>query len=117
MEPKKIKIKKPDGGSSVSGQQGNTGGPPKARGDKQDSLKILENTIKKLTNRFNQFGFNDSKEEEFLLENRGKEVVLELETGTVEGKLDSIDKYRIAIEVEGTMKYYYKHACVGYYVK
>lgn len=83
---------------------------------KQDSLKILENTLKKLENRYKQFGYNDSKEEDFLNENKGKEIVIQLRDKDVTGLLDSIDKYRIGIIEEDKTVYYYKHAVVGYYI-
>jgi uncharacterized Fe-S cluster-containing protein len=84
---------------------------------KQDSLKILDNTIKKLQNRYKQFGYNDSKEEDFLNENKGSEVVLQLKNKDVSGILDAIDKYRITIIQEGKPVHYYKHAVASYYVK
>ncbi len=90
---------------------------PKSDKNKQDSLKIVENTLKKLENRYKQYGFNDSKEEEFLETNRNKEVVLELKSKEVTGKLVSIDKYRIGIQQEDKLIYYYKHAVIGYYAK
>ncbi len=84
---------------------------------KQDSLKIIENTLKKLENRYKQFGFNDSKEEDFFNENKDKEIVLQLKNKDVSGSLEFIDKYRIGINQDGTLIYYYKHAIMGYYVK
>ncbi len=101
-EPKKIKVKKP-----VEQQ-------PRS---KQDALKILENTVKKLTNRFNQYGFNDSKEEDFFQENKGKEMIIELPNQEIEGVLESLDKYRIGVKKDGKLIYFYKHAIVGYYAK
>jgi len=85
--------------------------------NKQDGLKILQNTVKKLQNRYNQFGYNDSKEEQFLLENKGKDIVLQLKNKDVVGKLDSIDKYRIGIIQNDKTVYYYKHAIVGYHIE
>ena len=106
MEPqKKIKINRKPGGS------------PKFEKNKQDALKIVENTLKKLENRYKQYGFNDSKEEEFLETNRNNDVVLELKSKEVTGKLVSIDKYRIGIQQDNRLIYYYKHAVVGYYAK
>jgi sRNA-binding regulator protein Hfq len=84
---------------------------------KQDSLKIIENTLKKLENRYKQFGFNDSKEEDFFNENQGEEIVLQLKTQEVSGTLEFIDKYRIGINQDGKTVYYYKHAIISYYVK
>ncbi len=102
MEPqKKIKINKKSFGNKA----------------KQDALKILENTVKKLQNRYKQFGYNDSKEEEFVRENKGKEIVLQLKTKDVSGSLDFVDKYRIGIIQDKKLIYYYKHAIVGYYIK
>lgn len=107
MEPKKIIIKKNAVSSSQHHQ--NT--------KKQDALTILENTVKKLTNRFEQYGFNDSKEEEFLVENKGKTLIVELQDKKIEGTLEYIDKYRICITVDNKKHYFYKHAIMGYSVK
>ncbi len=110
MEPKKIKIKKANQGSQ----------PPKdlvTKQKKQDALEILENTVKKLSNRFNQYGFNDSKEEEFLSENKGKIITIELVDRKIEGILESIDKYRICMKIDDKDHYFYKHAVIGYHVK
>lgn len=111
MEPgKKITIRKKEGGA----------GPVVVQHDdskRQDALVSLENTVKKLKNRFQQFGFNDSREEEFLNDNRGKDVVLELAEREVAGQLQAIDKYRIALSVDGKTQFFYKHAVVGYYAK
>ncbi len=105
MEPyKKIKINKKSSG-------------PKRDKNKQDSIKIIENTLRKLENRYKQFGFNDSKEEDFYNENKGKEIVLQLKNKDVTGKLEIIDKYRIGIDQGDTLVYYYKHAIMGYYLK
>ncbi len=110
MEQKKIKVKKVNSaGGNVSHSNSDKG--------KQDSLKILENTVKRLTNRFNQYGFNDSKEEDFLNENKGKKITVELQDKELEGILESIDKYRIGLIIDDRLYYYYKHAIVGYYVK
>lgn len=101
MEPgKKIKIKK-----SFNKQ------------NKQDALKILENTFKKLQNRYKQFGYNDSKEQDFFLENKGKEIVIHLKSGDINGTLSSIDKYRISIIKDDQEIFYYKHAIIGYFIK
>lgn len=110
MEPnKKIKIKKtaPHSKTSINNN----------KQQKQDALEILENTVKKLQNRFNQYGFNDSKEEAFLEENKGKEIVIELTSKTIEGVLESIDKYRVCLSIDGTNHYFYKHAIIGYHPK
>lgn len=120
MEPQKkvIKVKKPNGGS----QGGQSGSPQYQQGGdnkiKTDSLKILENTVKKLSSRFAQYGFNDSKEEDFLNENKDKNIILELlNNESVDGTLESIDKYRIGIKINDKMHYFYKHAIIGYYIK
>ena len=87
--------------------------------DKKGSLSILENTVRKVASRFNQYGFIDPTEEGFLKENSGKDIILELSNKTKKtGKLNSIDKYRISIIPEGSDKvhYYYKHAVICYYV-
>lgn len=91
--------------------------PPVEIKSKQDTLKILENTVKKLSNRFNQYGFNDSKEEDFFNENQGKVLIIEFPNKEIEGKLISLDKYRIGVEQDEKIIYFYKHAIVGYYPK
>ena len=85
--------------------------------EKQDALAILEHTVKKLSNRFNQYGFNDSKEEEFLKENKGKLLLIDVQDRCVEGTLEAIDKYRICINIDDKLHYFYKHAVIGYYLK
>ncbi len=115
MEPKKIRIKpivKQQTDGSVQ-QKDNVQVTKK----KQDALTILENTIKKLSNRFEQYGFNDSKEEDFLNENKGKQITIELQDKQIEGILENIDKYRICINLDGTLHYFYKHAIIGYNIK
>ena len=103
MEPqKKIKIKKTDQSSNTAQKHDAT-------------LKTLEKTLKKLENRFNQFGYNDSLEEEFINENLDKEIKVVFKDKELQGKLKLIDKYRIGIEKDDKIYYYYKHAIIGYY--
>ena len=84
----------------------------------QKNLDLLEQTVKRIENKYKVFGFYDSKEEEFFKNNQGKDVVLELQAGSkVEGKLDGIDKFRICINEKGTKKYYFKHAILCYFSK
>lgn len=112
MEPKKIKITKKSSSSGPSQRA-----KPITKQKKQDALTILENTVKKLSNRFEQYGFNDSKEEEFLRTNKDKTIVIELNNQEIEGTLNSIDKYRISVNIDDKPHYFYKHAIIGYHVK
>lgn len=81
----------------------------------QDALGVLENTIIKITSRFNQYGFTDKTEEKFLVENKGKKVSMELRSGaSLVGTLELIDKYRIGIKINDDIHYYYKHAIISY---
>ncbi len=78
-EEKKIKIRvdrkdyrNPSGPSNAAPYQGNAG----AKTFK--NLDLLEQTVKKIENKYKNFGFYDSKEEEFFEKNQGKPVTLEL---------------------------------------
>jgi sRNA-binding regulator protein Hfq len=81
-----------------------------------DNLGKLENTVIKIASRYNQYGFMDPTEEQFLEQNQGKKVTVELvNKQDITGILESIDKYRIGILIDSDVNYYYKHAVVAYY--
>lgn len=83
---------------------------------KQDKLATLENTIIKITSKFNRYGFSDKTEEAFLKEFKGKNITIEfLNNMKKTGKLELIDKYKIIIEIDGKIYHYYKHAILCYY--
>ena len=105
-EEKKIRIKKPIRSSNQNLSFGKI----------QKNLDLLDKTVKKIENKYKNFGFFDSKEEEFFKENELKDIVLELvNKENITGKLVGIDKFRICIDVEGIKKYFFKHAILCYY--
>ncbi len=80
------------------------------------SFEILEQTVKKIENKYKSFGFNDSKEEDFFEKNKGKLITLDLvNQEKVEGILDGVDKYRFCLIKEGKKVYYFKHGIISYY--
>jgi len=112
MEGKKIKIKKTFKTDTNNNNNNNETEASKI----EKNLKLLKLTLRKIENKYRTFGFNDSQEEEFFNKNKGKKIVLELFNNTkVQGNLHSIDKYRIAIEQDKTIKYFFKHAVLCFY--
>jgi len=84
----------------------------------QRSIDLLEQTVKRIENKYKVFGFSDSKEEDFFNAHQGKDIVLEIQNGKkAEGKLFGIDKFRICIDNDGIKKYYFKHAILCYFAK
>ncbi|MCX8163747.1 MAG: RNA chaperone Hfq [Candidatus Micrarchaeota archaeon] len=112
MEGKKIKIKK-----TFKTDTANLGQSKETEQSKiEKNLKLLKLTLRKIENKYKTFGFNDSQEEEFFEKNKGKKITLLLSNNSkVEGKLHAIDKYRIAIEEDNKIKYFFKHAILCFY--
>lgn len=109
--PKKIKIRKNPKLSSSSSSV-NHGGKLSR------NLDLLDKTVKKIENKYKNFGFYDSKEEDFFETNQDKMIIMELNNqNKVEGKLKGIDKFRICIEADGIAKYFFKHAVLCYYAQ
>ncbi len=81
----------------------------------KDPIAPIEKKIIKVTSKFNQYGFIDPTEEEFLNKYRGKKILVELKNGqNKEGILVNIDKYRLSIKIDDTTHNYYKHAIICY---
>ncbi len=81
----------------------------------KDPVAPIEKKIMKVTSKFNQYGFIDPTEEEFLDKYRGKKILVELKNGqNKEGILVNIDKYRLSIKLDDTTHNYYKHAIICY---
>ncbi|HCL55883.1 MAG TPA: hypothetical protein DHW82_02610 [Spirochaetia bacterium] len=112
-EEKKIKIRKT---FSVHSDSSNKKENPINSQKITKNLELLEQTVKKIENKYKTFGFQDSKEEEFFQNNQGKNITLEIShLAKQEGVLEGIDKFRICISQEGIKKYFFKHAVICYY--
>ncbi|HOJ49399.1 MAG TPA: RNA chaperone Hfq [Spirochaetota bacterium] len=112
MEGKKIKIKKTFKTENTNQNQSKETEQSKI----EKNLQLLKLTLKKIENKYKTFGFNDSQEEDFFEKNKGKKITIILSNNSkVEGKLHAIDKYRIAIEENNIIKYYFKHAILCFY--
>ncbi len=88
----------------------------KYNNDKNNNLVKLEQKVIKIAWKYNKYGFIDPVEEEFLEKNKGKKITLQLiNNKDINGILESLDKYRITIIVDGDARSYYKHAIVSYF--
>ena len=79
---------------------------------KEELEKIIESLEKKVHEIV-----NEDREGQFLIDNKGKTVVLLFNENQIEGELLDIDKNRIGILNNNREVYYYKSAIKGYFKK
>ncbi len=98
--------------------KGNFNKPRKRILTKNDKIKIseIENQVKEISDKINQSEeVLSNKEPSFRKNHIGKKILLETKRNEkIEGELHEIDKYRIMLKVNDTIKHYYKHSLIGY---
>ena len=74
------------------------------------------NEAKELSSKLNRLLIEKNFEKEFRDANIGKNICLiTYDNGEKKGKLISIDKYKIVIEIDGKEYSYYKNGLIGFY--